>query len=137
MHLPERQFSRLNDTLKTILFNGTTSDANSAKSYWLASPAVNAGSDFADFGPGGVCDGGVSAGFLFNSDGDWFAYGFGVRPVVYLESNITVEDLHKIDGQEEDWSAYSNRNLVVAHGNSSNGEAGNYGTPGMEIPPQV
>ena len=63
------------------------------------------------------------------SDGYWNANSFGVRPVVYLESNITVEDLHKIDGQEEDWSAYSNGD-AVANGNSSNGEAGNYGTPG-------
>ena len=121
----------INDTLKTILFNGTTSDANFAKSYWLASPAVLADSDRAYFGPGGVCGGDVYAGnyFFFDSDGRWGAYSFGVRPVVYLESNITVEDLHKIDGQEEDWSAYSNE-INVAHGNSSNGEAGNYGTPG-------
>ena len=120
----------INDTLKTILFNGTTSDANFAKSYWLASPAVGAGSSLAGFGLGDVYDGGVDAGcVVFLSDGDWFADGFGVRPVVYLESNITVEDLHKIDGQEEDWSADSNE-INVAHGNSSNGEAGNYGTPG-------
>ena len=119
----------INDTLKTILFNGTTSDANYAKSYWLASPAVGAGSGNADFGPGGVGNGGVDAGdYLFGSGGDWYADSFGVRPVVYLESNITVEDLHKIDGQEEDWSAYSNSDPAVAHGNSSNGEAGNHGT---------
>ena len=66
-------------------------------------------------------------GFLFDSYGGWGAYSFGVRPVVYLESNITVEDLHKIDGQEEDWSAYSNSNPQVASGNSSTGEAGNHG----------
>ena len=119
----------INDTLKTILFNGTTSDANYAKSYWLASPAVGADSDCADFGPGGVVGGGVCAGGdFFASGGDWCANSFGVRPVVYLESNITVEDLHKIDGQEEDWSAYSNSDPAVAHGNSSNGEAGNHGT---------
>ena len=119
----------INDTLKTILFNGTTSDANFAKSYWLASPAVGAYSGNAHFGPGRVDDGYVIAGFsLFRSYGDWFAISFGVRPVVYLESNITVEDLHKIDGQEEDWSAYSNSDPAVAHGNSSNGEAGNHGT---------
>ena len=119
----------INDTLKTILFNGTTSDANFAKSYWLASPAVLADSDRAYFGPGGVCGGDVYAGnyFFFDSDGRWGAYSFGVRPVVYLESNITVEDLHKIDGQEEDWSAYSNGD-AVASGNSSTGEAGNRGT---------
>ena len=118
----------INDTLKTILFNGTTSDANYAKSYWLASPAVYADSVYADFGPGIVFDGCVDAGDgLFSSYGRWYAYSFGVRPVVYLESNITVEDLHKIDGQEEDWSAYSNGD-AVASGNSSTGEAGNRGT---------
>ena len=119
----------IEDTLKTILFNGTTRDANFAKSYWLASPAVGADSDGAYFGPGFVDVGGVGAGGgLFGSDGGWDAGSFGVRPVVYLESNITVEDLHKIDGQEEDWSAYSNSDPAVAHGNSSNGEAGNHGT---------
>ena len=118
----------INDTLKTILFNGTTSDANYAKSYWLASPAVRANSGGADFGPGLVSYGYVNADYyLFGSNGDWVAYSFGVRPVVYLESNITVEDLHKIDGQEEDWSAYSNGD-AVASGNSSTGEAGNRGT---------
>ena len=119
----------INDTLKTILFNGITSDANFAKSYWLASPAVRADSGGANFGPGVVADGDVHGGSnLFLSDGRWRAGSFGVRPVVYLESNITVEDLHKIDGQEEDWSAYSNSNPQVASGNSSNGEAGNHGT---------
>ena len=119
----------INDTLKTILFNGTTSDANFAKSYWLASPAAYARSGGAGFGPGFVGGGDVYAGGnLFRSGGGWDADGFGVRPVVYLESNITVEDLHKIDGQEEDWSAYSNSNPRVASGNSSNGEAGNHET---------
>ena len=119
----------IEDTLKTILFNGTTRDANFAKSYWLASPAVDAYSGRAGFGHGGVGSGFVGAGGdLFGSDGGWDAGSFGVRPVVYLESNITVEDLHKIDGQEEDWSAYSNSDPAVAHGNSSNGEAGNHGT---------
>ena len=118
----------INDTLKTILFNGTTSDANFAKSYWLASPAVGANSDYAGFGPGGVNYGIVGAGGgLFYSYGGWHAVSFGVRPVVYLESNVTVEDLHIIDGQEEDWSAYSNSNPQVARGNSSTGEAGNHG----------
>ena len=119
---------KIEDTLKTILFNGTTSDANFAKSYWLASPAVGAGSDGAGFGPGVVDDGDVGAGALFVSRGGWYAYSFGVRPVVYLESNVTIEDLHTIDGQEEDWSAYSNSNPQVASGNSSTGEAGNHGT---------
>ena len=119
----------INDTLKTILFNGTTSDANFAKSYWLASPAVYASSDYARFGPGVVRGGSVGDGDgLFDSSGRWVAGSFGVRPVVYLESNITVEDLYKIDGQEEDWSAYSNSNSLVVRGDSSNGEEGNHGT---------
>ena len=96
---------------------------------WLASPAVNANSDNANFGPGNVNNGNVNAGNnLFNSNGNWNANSFGVRPVVYLESNVTIEDLHTIDGQEEDWSAYSNSNPQVASGNSSTGEAGNHGT---------
>ncbi|MDO4392651.1 MAG: type II secretion system protein [Clostridium sp.] len=81
----------IDDTLKTMLFSGTTSDANFAKSYWLASS--------------------------------------GVRPVVYLNSEVTVEDLHVIDGQEDNWSAYSNGD-TVASGGALNGEAGNPGNPG-------
>ena len=121
---------KIEDTLKTILFNGTTSDVNFAKSYWLASPVVDADSGCAYFGPGGVADGRVSADIaLFDSRGGWFAGSFGVRPVAYLNSEITVEDLHVINGQEDDWSTYSN-DFTVAHGDTDNGEAGNYGTPG-------
>ena len=114
----------IDDTLKTMLFSGTTSDANLAKAYWLASPAVFAFFDSASFGPGAVGNGFVRAGYdMFYSFGDWRAYGFGVRPIVYLNSEITVEDLHVIDGQEDDWSAYSNKG-AVAEGNATNGEAG-------------
>ena len=118
----------IDDTLKTMLFSGTTEDANFAKSYWLASSGVFADSSGADFGPGVVNFGSVrSDGYLFGSYGTWFARGLAVRPVVYLNSEITVEDLHIIDGQEDNWSAYSNGD-AVASGNSSNGEAGNHGT---------
>ena len=114
----------IDDALKTMLFSGTTSDANLAKAYWLASPAVRADSGVARFGPGAVVNGGVGAGtVMFYSYGRWVAGGFGVRPIVYLKSEITVEDLHVIDGQEDDWSAYSN-NGAVANGNATNGEAG-------------
>ena len=118
----------IDDTLKTILFSGTTRDANFAKSYWLASSGVLAGSSNAGFGPGLVDDGGVGSGdCLFDSYGRWDANGLAVRPVVYLNSEVTVEDLHIIDGQEDNWSAYSNGD-AVANGDSSNGEAGNHGT---------
>ena len=117
----------IDDTLKTMLFSGTTSDANDAKSYWLASSGVDARSIFAFFGPSHVFNGFVySFTYLFRSNGKWNAYGLAVRPVVYLNSEITVEDLHVIDGQEDNWSAYSN-NGAVASGSSSNGEAGNSG----------
>ena len=62
---------------------------------------------------------------MFGSDGYWNAYGFAVRPVVYLNSEVTVEDLHVIDGQEDDWSTYSNSNSQAATGEASNGLAGN------------
>ena len=120
----------IDDALKTMLFSATTSDANFAKSYWLASPAVLASSDNAYFGPGAVNNGYVGAGGdVFGSYGRWYANGFGVRPIVYLNSEITVEDLHVINGQEDDWLTYSN-DFTVAHGGTDNGEAGNYGTPG-------
>ena len=120
----------IDDTLKTMLFSGTTNDANYAKSYWLASSGVFAESHYANFGPGGVYYGGVdSRHYLFYASGAWYARGFAVRPVVYLNSEITVEDLHVIDGQEDNWSAYSaySNGGAVANGNSSNGEAGIYG----------
>ena len=119
----------IDGTLKNMLFSGTTSDANYAKSYWLASSGVIADSSYAFFGPGDVNYGGVRSGsILFISGGGWNAYGLAVRPVVYLNSEITVEDLHVIDGQEDNWSTYNNSNSLVASGNSSNGEAGNHGT---------
>ena len=120
----------IDGTLKNMLFSGTTSDANYAKSYWLASSGVFAYSSRAGFGPGDVHGGGVrSVDGLFDSGGNWGAVGLAVRPVVYLNSEITVEDLHVIDGQEDNWSAYSNGD-AVASGNSSNGEAGNPGNSG-------
>ena len=121
----------IDDTLKTMLFSGTTSDANYAKSYWLASSGVGAYSSSADFGPGGVYDGYVDSDYyLFDSDGGWDAFGLAVRPVVYLNSEITVEDLHVIDGQEDNWSTYNNSDSQAATGEASNGEAGNHGNPG-------
>ena len=52
---------------------------------WLASPAVNANSDNANFGPGFVYGGGVGAGgIFFGSDGGWGAGSFGVRPVASI-----------------------------------------------------
>ena len=121
----------ISDTLKTILFSGTTEDANFAKSYWLASSGVRAYSSRAGFGPGVVDSGYVNSNYgLFYSNGKWNAYGLAVRPVVYLNSEVTVEDLHVIDGQEDNWSTYNNSNPQVASGDASNGEEGNPGNSG-------
>ena len=115
------------DTLKTMLFSGTTSgDAHFAKSYWLASSGVGANSSCAYFGLGYVNNVFVNSVVnLFYSNGDWFARGFAVRPVVYLNSEATVEDLHVIDGQEDNWSTYNNSDSQAATGEASNGLAGN------------
>ena len=66
---------------------------------------------------------------MFGSNGDWVAGGLGVRPVVYLNSNITIEDLHVIDGQEDNWSTYNNSRPQVASGDATNGLAGGQGIP--------
>lgn len=49
-YVPERVYD--------MLFAGTTESSNYSKSYWLASPGVGAGSDYAGFGPGAVGSGG-------------------------------------------------------------------------------
>ena len=90
-----------------MLFKDTTKDSNYAKSYWLASPGVFAYSYVAYFGPGAVGGGraGSAGNNLFNSIGNWGAYGMAVRPVVVLKSNITVEQIQVIEDQtEETWS---------------------------------
>ena len=92
-----------------MLFDKTTKADKNAKSYWLASPSVGADSNGAFFDPGSVVNGKVQvAGTLFFSYGAWCANCYAVRPIVYLNSNITIEDLYTINGQEEDWSAYNN-----------------------------
>ena len=97
--------------LYDILFKGTTSSENNAKSYWLASSGVYVdGSSYCDFGPGAVGGGVAGAGYaMFVSGGssseDWLA----VRPVVYLRSDVTVKDLTITEsGTEETWTTSPN-----------------------------
>ena len=119
------------DTLKNMLFSGTTPDSNFAKSYWLASPGSFGNGSYAAFGPGAVFIGRAYRGFdgLFDSASGWRAYRLAVRPVVYLKSDITVDDVSKIETAvtEPDWSTYDNSIFDVAGGNAINGEAGNHG----------
>ena len=125
-----------NTTIGSLLFEGTQSGDNYAKSYWLASPGASvyshyvnvgngtvAGYSYAYFGPGFVSGGGVLAGYnLFNSNGAWYAGSFAVRPVVYLNSDVTVEQIQKTTGSTTTWSY---RAGVVTRGSASDGEAGN------------
>lgn len=92
--------------LYEVLFDGTE-EASNGKSYWLASSGVAVcGSDDCDFGPGAVRGGIAGTGFaLFSSDGDSFAACLAVRPVVYLQSGVTVNDLSvSLTGREEKWT---------------------------------
>lgn len=90
-----------------MLFKDTTEEEGYSKSYWLASPGVVAGSDYAGFGPGAVVGGRAASGGsnLFYSDGIWRAGGFAVRPVVVLKSNVTVDQVKVVsDKTEATWS---------------------------------
>ena len=66
------------------------------KYYWLASRAVNVDSGNAHFCVRYVRGGYVDAGNLFDSYGVSNSYGYGVRPVVYLKSGITVDDVQML-----------------------------------------
>ena len=118
----------INATLKEMLFSKTTRSDKFSKAYWLASPGVIADESYAYFGPGIVYYGGVYEGGrrLFDSNGDWIASRLGVRPVVYLNSEVSVDDLQKTEAGTDTWN-YDNSDLDVAIGDKNNGEAGNHG----------
>ena len=104
----------VNERIYNMLFSETTEADNYSKSYWLASPGVNDDSSFAGFGPGVVAVGNVASGFsLFYSGGRWTTSGMAVRPVVVLESEITIDQLGegKLENQAEhevDWTDDNN-----------------------------
>ena len=96
------QSSKLYD----VLFKGTESGSN-GKSYWLASSGVDViGSDYCFFGPGAVSRDCAGTGYgLFRSNGDSNEACLAVRPVVYLQSGVTVDDLPiSSSGSEEPWT---------------------------------
>ena len=118
----------INATLKEMLFSKTTSSDKFSKVYWLASPGVYANESIAGFGPGYVRSGRVHEGghALFYSNGGWYAIRLGVRPVVYLNSEVSVDDLQKTEAGTDTWN-YDNSHPNVANGTKDNGEAGNHG----------
>lgn len=91
--------------LYEVLFDGTTGSSN-GKSYWLASPGVGMDVSFCGFGPGAVGEGYAgTGGGLFVSDGVSYEVWLGVRPVVYLQSGVTVENLIiSSSGSEGTWT---------------------------------
>ena len=89
-----------NEKAYELIFNGAEYGTGGA--YWLSSPGVFANSDVAGFGPGAVdIDGGV--GVVFSGYDTFYSYdedygdGFGVRPVVSLESGVREIDVPKLD----------------------------------------
>ena len=89
---------------ETIFFKNQTKKWN-----WLASRSVVVGSDYAGFCVGVVVGGGAGmSNDVFRSDGDASDYGFAVRPVVSLKSDVTTDTIPKIaDQEEQDWSRFS------------------------------
>lgn len=98
----------VSDSIYDMLFAGTTYPTG--KTYWLASRGVYGNSVYACFGPCGVLiNGGVAyAGYisLFGSHGGEGDFLGAVRPVVYLKSDVTVDQLQKANtptSGEEAW----------------------------------
>ena len=92
--------------LYEVLFKDTASNGY-PKSYWLASSGVAFSDSYCVFGPGSVrqgmaCFGG--SGLFFSNGGECEGW-FGVRPVVYLKSNIPADKLKVNEaGTEETWN---------------------------------
>ncbi len=83
---------------------------NQAKKWnWLASRSVYVRSDCAIFCVGRVRGGDAGMhGSVFYSDGSGSDYGFALRPVVSLKSDVTTDTIPKIaDQEEQDWSRFS------------------------------
>ena len=103
---PNADIVEQSSKLYEVLFKGTESGSN-GKSYWLASSGVDVnGSNFCGFGPGAVRGGRAGTGYaLFWSNGNSRAVWMAVRPVVYLQSGVTVDDLSvSSTGSEEEWT---------------------------------
>lgn len=96
------QSSKLYD----VLFKGTERGSN-GRSYWLASTGVGVdGDDTFCVSTSSVANGLAGSDcILFSSDGFSQAQCLAVRPVVYLQSGVTVDDLSiSSSGSEEPWT---------------------------------
>ena len=115
--------------LYEVLFKGTELEGDGGpssvvggKSYWLASSGVCVyGSNSCTFGPGAVGGGYAGTGVgLFFSNGISCAWLKAVRPVVYLQSGVTVDDLSiSSSGSEDPWTTtlpYSYSGISLQYG---------------------
>ena len=102
MPLPEEVKEKIINTSSTkydLLFKNATYETSGA--YWLSSPGVVEGGGLAVFGPGAVrVNGGLSVAgggsHTFYSGGGVNGNGFGLCPVVSLESGVRTEDVPKV-----------------------------------------
>ena len=89
-----------------MLFAGTTLSSRYSKSYWIASPLCLPSSDSGAYISAGVVrNGGIASSQsveLFCTNGDWDAVEYAVRPVVVLKSDVTIDQVQKIEDQEEE-----------------------------------
>ena len=85
----------VNETIKDLIFEGTGDyDENP---YWLASPGVFDFGNYVGFSPGGVMGSYVyCGGGYFYSNGGEIGDALGVRPVVYLQSDVTKDTISRI-----------------------------------------
>ena len=121
-----------NERLKSMLFDNLS--YGHGRDYWLASSGVLAhpSGGFADFTPFAVCErGGMTmAGFsgrcYFNSGGGGNGGCYSVRPVVSLKSDVSEEQVPKIDDKEEENWNYNGGNweVDVYRGENEGGESG-------------
>ena len=119
-----------NTTIGNLIADKVTDEENGSKAYWLASSGIYTQGEWGCFGPSRI-SGVVTLGiglFYYNS-GIWYAARFGVRPVIEVNENITLNNIKLLKNQniiEETWSDYSTISFG-ANGDITNGEAGNHG----------
>ncbi len=112
-----------------IIFDGTTAKNNYIKAYWLGSTGIYIYPDTIGFGPGavryGYADGGGDA--LFDSYGNWRVFELAVRPVVSLESEVTIDDIKVVNKTEEEWTGIIHNMSALETGHVEEGLIGTDG----------
>lgn len=96
-----------NTTIGELLFDQTLEEPGGnggEKSYWLASPGVLVYSPYVFFGPGVVYGGDIGSGLnMFSNYGAWSTVKMGVRPIISIKTDITLEEIGITEGEEERW----------------------------------